>query len=63
MLIDAGCTVEGYVSDITRTTVFGKPTQRMRDVWEIEKTGTERGVRRGAGRRDRASRSTPRRGR
>ena len=37
VLIDAGCTVEGYVSDITRTTVFGKPTQRMRDVWEIEK--------------------------
>ena len=37
VLIDAGCTVEGYVSDITRTSVFGKPTQRMRDVWEIEK--------------------------
>jgi Xaa-Pro dipeptidase len=37
VLIDAGCTVEGYVSDITRTTVFGKPTQRMRDVWELEK--------------------------
>ncbi len=25
------------VSDITRTTVFGKPTQRQRDVWEVEK--------------------------
>ena len=37
VLIDCGCTVEGYASDITRTTVFGKPTQRMRDVWEIEK--------------------------
>ena len=37
VLIDAGCTVEGYTSDITRTTVFGTPTQRMRDVWEIEK--------------------------
>jgi Xaa-Pro dipeptidase len=37
VLIDAGCTVEGYTSDITRTTVFGKPTQRMRDVWETEK--------------------------
>jgi Xaa-Pro dipeptidase len=37
VLIDAGCTVEGYVSDVTRTTVFGSPTQRMRDVWDIEK--------------------------
>jgi Xaa-Pro dipeptidase len=37
VLIDAGCTLEGYTSDITRTTVFGKPTQRQRDVWAIEK--------------------------
>ena len=37
VLVDAGCTVEGYVSDITRTGVFGKPTQRQRDVWEVEK--------------------------
>ncbi|MFL5607918.1 MAG: M24 family metallopeptidase [Gemmatimonadaceae bacterium] len=37
VLIDAGCTVEGYTSDITRTSVYGKPTQRMRDVWEVER--------------------------
>jgi Xaa-Pro dipeptidase len=37
VLIDAGCQLEGYVSDITRTSVFGKPTQRMRDVWDVEK--------------------------
>ena len=37
VLVDAGCTVEGYASDITRTTVFGKPTDRMRQVWDIEK--------------------------
>ena len=37
VLIDAGCTVDGYASDITRTTVFGKPTQRQRDVWDVEK--------------------------
>jgi len=37
VLVDAGCTVQGYTSDITRTTVFGKPTQRMRDVWDLEK--------------------------
>jgi Xaa-Pro dipeptidase len=37
VLVDAGCTVEGYTADITRTTVFGKPTDRMRQVWDIEK--------------------------
>src|ERR1043166_864000 len=37
VLIDAGCTVDGYTSDITRTTVFGKPTSRMRQVWDLEK--------------------------
>ena len=37
VLIDDGCTVEGYVSEITRTTVFGKPTKRQREVWEIER--------------------------
>jgi Xaa-Pro dipeptidase len=37
VLIDDGCTVEGYVSDITRTTVFGKPTKRQREVWELER--------------------------
>lgn len=37
VLVDAGCTVDGYASDITRTTVFGTPSQRQRDVWELEK--------------------------
>jgi Xaa-Pro dipeptidase len=37
VLIDGGCTVEGYTSDITRTTVFGTPTARQRDVWDLEK--------------------------
>jgi Xaa-Pro dipeptidase len=37
VLVDGGCTVEGYASDITRTTVFGKPSQRQRDVWDVEK--------------------------
>ena len=35
--IDGGCSVDGYQSDITRTTVFGKPTQRQIDVWNLEK--------------------------
>jgi Xaa-Pro dipeptidase len=37
VLVDGGCTVEGYASDISRTTVFGKPSQRQRDVWDLEK--------------------------
>jgi Xaa-Pro dipeptidase len=37
VLIDDGCTVEGYQSDITRTTVFGKPTARQRDIWNLER--------------------------
>lgn len=37
VLIDGGTEVEGYASDITRTTVLGKPSQRQRDVWDLEK--------------------------
>ncbi|HTS66810.1 MAG TPA: Xaa-Pro peptidase family protein [Candidatus Acidoferrales bacterium] len=37
VLIDDGCSVEGYQSDITRTTVFGRPTQRQIDVWNLER--------------------------
>ncbi len=37
VLIDDGCSVEGYQSDITRTFVFGKPSQRQRDVWALER--------------------------
>jgi Xaa-Pro dipeptidase len=37
VLIDAGCTVDGYTSDITRTVVFGTPTARQREIWDLEK--------------------------
>ena len=37
VLIDTGCQVEGYNSDITRTYVFGEPNQRQRDMWLVEK--------------------------
>jgi Xaa-Pro aminopeptidase len=36
VLIDGGCTIDGYQSDITRTTVLGKPTKRQTDVWNLE---------------------------
>jgi Xaa-Pro dipeptidase len=34
--IDDGCQVDGYCSDVTRTVVFGKPTPRQIDVWNLE---------------------------
>jgi Xaa-Pro dipeptidase len=34
VLLDDGCTVEGYQSDITRTFVFGKPTDKMKRVFD-----------------------------
>jgi Xaa-Pro dipeptidase len=37
VLVDDGCTVEGYQSDITRTTVFGQPTKRQRQIWDLER--------------------------
>jgi Xaa-Pro dipeptidase len=36
-MIDDGCTVEGYQSDITRTFVLGKASDRMKRVFEIVK--------------------------
>ncbi len=36
VMVDGGTSVEGYASDITRTIVVGKPTQRQTDVWNIE---------------------------
>lgn len=36
VLIDTGCQVEGYQADITRTYVFGTPSDEHRRIWEIE---------------------------
>ena len=34
-MIDDGCLVEGYTSDITRTFTWGKPTDKMKKVFDI----------------------------
>ncbi len=36
LLIDGGCTVEGYRSDISRTFVLGRASDKMKQVFEIE---------------------------
>jgi len=35
LLMDGGCSVEGYASDISRTFVLGKPTDKMKSVFDI----------------------------
>lgn len=37
VLIDTGCKVHDYLSDITRTFVFGEVTERQRTMWQHEK--------------------------
>lgn len=37
VLIDTGCQLHGYISDITRSYVYGTPTDKQREVWEAEK--------------------------
>src|SRR6476620_2567910 len=37
VLMDCGCTVEDYSSDITRTIVFGaEPSKRQEEIWRLE---------------------------
>ena len=37
VLIDTGCTIEGYHSDITRTYVYGEANEEIRAMWALEK--------------------------
>jgi Xaa-Pro dipeptidase len=41
ILMDCGCTVHGYQSDISRTWVFGGADARQRKVWDTVKRGQE----------------------
>ena len=37
VLIDTGCHIDGYNSDITRSYCFGDPPPRLREIWALEK--------------------------
>jgi Xaa-Pro dipeptidase len=41
VLVDGGTSVEGYASDITRTFVAGKASQRQTDIWNLEKAAQD----------------------
>ncbi len=41
ILMDCGCSVEGYQSDISRTWVFGSASARQRKVWSTVRRGQE----------------------
>jgi Xaa-Pro aminopeptidase len=41
VLMDCGCKVQGYQSDISRTFVYGEPSKRQREVWQTVRKGQE----------------------
>ena len=41
ILMDCGCAVHDYQSDISRTWVYGEPSKKQRDVWNTVKRGQE----------------------
>jgi Xaa-Pro aminopeptidase len=41
IVIDIGCVVDGYCSDMTRTLCLGKPASRYLEVWEIVQRAQE----------------------
>jgi Xaa-Pro dipeptidase len=41
ILIDTGCSVHGYQSDISRSWVFGTASRRQRELWDTVKRGQE----------------------
>lgn len=41
VLMDCGCNVHGYQSDISRTFVFGEPSKRQREVWQTVRQGQQ----------------------
>jgi len=44
VLMDCGTRLQGYASDVTRTTVFGKPTPRHEEIWRIVHQAQSAGI-------------------
>lgn len=38
VLVDTGCRYNGYLSDITRTYIYGSPTEYQKSIWNTEKS-------------------------
>ena len=43
VLMDGGCNVHGYRSDISRTMVFGEHTARQEEIWNLERKAQQAG--------------------
>lgn len=41
VLLDCGCSYQGYASDISRTFVFGEASKRQREVWDTVRRGQQ----------------------
>lgn len=44
VLMDGGCSVEGYESDITRMTIFGKPNDKMKKNFDVVRKAQDEGL-------------------
>ncbi|WP_226668166.1 M24 family metallopeptidase [Microbulbifer aggregans] len=41
VLMDCGCSVEGYQSDISRTFVYGEPNKQQQKIWQLVRDGQD----------------------
>lgn len=44
VLMDCGTRLQSYTSDVTRTTVFGKPTPRHEEIWRLVQQAQSAGI-------------------
>jgi Xaa-Pro dipeptidase len=44
VLMDGGCSVQGYESDVSRTTVYGKAGDKVRKIWDIVSKAQQAGL-------------------